>query len=341
MKKEDLDRFYENTVSYLQGQLAEPEISEYLDILKKDELLKKLYFRLKDVWEYHHIKNEAAKIDLDKAWKEMTVKHRLFDEEQAKQKVTSKRFLHMPKSWQIAASVAIIVCFGLLVSRPGLITSHKDLVHVFECPKGDMVKMNLSDGTVVWLNSDSKLTMAQNFSPNNRELAFVGEAYFNVQSDPKHPFVINVANRQVEVKGTSFNLRYYPEEELFQTSLEEGKVLVHSKSQLIELSPGDQLNVNVATGTSRLQKLNQVEYYSAWRTGRLMFDNMPMESLMQTVERWHNHEIILEDPELMNMKLSGVLKRNKSVEHFMKVLSLAQPIKYQIKEDTIFISKMN
>ena len=339
MKKEDLDRFYENAVLYLQDKLTDPELTDFLSVLEKDSLLRKLYYQLKDVWEYHQIKDEAAKVDLDKAWKEMTVKHHLFNEEENNSITIRTRFI--PKAWQVAASIVVLIGLGLLIGRQSMSTQDKDLAHVFECPKGDMVKMNLSDGTAVWLNSDSKLSMAQNFSPDNRELSFVGEAYFNVQSDPKHPFVINVADRQVEVKGTSFNLRYYPEEELFQTSLEEGKVYVRTNNKLIELAPGEQLNINTTTGISKLQKMNHVEYFSAWRTGRLLFENMPMEKLMQTVERWHNHEIILEDPELMNMKLSGVLKRNKSVEHFMKILSLAQPIKYKIKEDTIFISRMN
>ncbi len=340
MKKEDLDKFYQNSVSYLQDKLNEPDLSVFLQTLEGDKLLKKLYFQLKDVWEYHQIMDEAAKVDLDIAWKEMAARHHLFEEEEVLPE--RKGFLNISRTWQVAASVAVLVGFGLLIGRfsSNLGTDDK-LAHVFECPKGDMVKLNLSDGTAVWLNSDSKLIMSQNFSPKNRELSFVGEAFFNVSSDPSHPFRINVAGRQVEVKGTKFNIRYYPEEGLFQTSLEEGKVFVHTSKKLYELDPGQLLNINTKTGNSELQKTGKVELISAWRTGRLEFENMPMEQLMQSVERWHSHEVILEDVDLLDMKLSGVLKRNKGVEHFMKILSLAQPIKYKIKEDTIFISKMN
>ena len=93
--------------------------------------------------------------------------------------------------------------------------------------------------------------MGQNFSNTNRQLSMTtGEAFFDVKSDSLNPFKIDVAGYQVEVKGTSFNLRYYPEEELFQTSLEEGIVKVHKDDVVFNLEPGDQLNVNTITGTT-------------------------------------------------------------------------------------------
>ena len=342
MKKEELDSFYEKVILNLQNKLSDIEQRNFLEILEADKLLEKLYFQLKDVWEYHQIGDEASRIDLDQAWAEMLTKHHLLDDDEVTEKIAPPKIsLKVQKKWMIAAAILFLTGLGVLIGTQNQLFKDNLLVHEFECPKGEMVKINLSDGTTVWLNSDSKLTMKQNFSPNHRELSFVGEAYFNVQSDRKHPFIINVANRQVEVKGTVFNIRYYPEEELFQTSLEEGVVLVHSDNRLIELLPGEQLSINTATGKSQLKKMSKVEDYSAWRTGKLMFENMPMENLMQLVERWYNHEIILDDPDLLNLKLSGVLKRNKSIEHFMKVLSLAQSIEYEIKEDTIHISKMN
>lgn len=338
MREEELHSFYESAVRYLLKDMSLDEQLSFTRVLNSDAELKHLFFRLKDVWEYHQLKEEAGAIDLNQVWKEMTSDTALFDADKTKSKNTVRS---IQRFWQIAASIVLLIGIGWVMNQMLMISDQSDLVHVFECPKGDRVKINLADGSEVWLNADSKLTLPQNFSAEDRQLALVGEAYFKVKSDPQNPFLIDVAGRQVKVTGTSFNVRYYPEENLFQTTLKEGKVSVVSPSGLVRLKPGEQLNVDTRDGEATIVSSIDVEQFSAWRVGRFEFENMPMEELMNNVERWYNHEIIINDPELMKLNFSGVLKHNKSIEHFMEVLSLSHPISYEIVGDTIVVKPIN
>jgi len=338
MREEELHSFYESAVRFLLKDMSLDEQVSFTLVLDSDTELKHLFFRLKDVWEYHQLKEEAGSIDLNQVWQEMTSESSLFDAGKTESK-NSVRLIQ--RFWQVAASIVLLVGIGWVMSQILLVPDRPELVHVFECPKGDRVKINLADGSEVWLNADSKLTLPQNFSASDRQLALVGEAYFKVKSDPENPFLIDVANRQVKVTGTSFNVRYYPDENLFQTTLKEGKVSVVSPSGLVSLKPGEQLNVDTRDGEATIVSSIDVEQFSAWRVGRFEFHNMPMSELMNNVERWYNHEIIIDDPELMKLNFSGVLKHNKSIEHFMGVLSISHPISYEIIGDTIVVKPIN
>lgn len=338
MQRDDLNKFYESSISYLNSDMREEERSEFINSLNQNDKLKALFFQLKDVWEYHQLKDKSQKINLDDVWDEMMDKH-IHPASSTKslfgQKWTSR-------VWQIAAMVIALLGIGWLLAilNPGEKTN-TDLAHVIECSKGDMVKLSLSDGTFVWINSASKLTLNEDFSSENRQLSLTGEAYFDVKSDSLNPFKIDVAGYQVSVKGTSFNLRHYPEENLFQTSLEEGVVQINKGDQLLTLNQGDQLNINTVTGQQKLLRNQDLYQFSAWRTGRLEFENISMEELTRHIERWYNHTIIIKDKELLKLKFSGVLKHNKSIDHIMRVLSITHPISYDIQEDTIFIEQMN
>lgn len=337
MQKEDLDNFYDSALLFLGKEMEAEERELFVQQLDSDVRLKRLFFQLKDVWEYHRLKQASSKIDLNDAWHQMLEKHKMNISDDKPR----KRWLFNSVVWQSAAAFIVLIGIGWLITY---LTSNSinenNLAHFIECSKGDMVRMALSDGTYVWLNSDSKLELQQDFSPANRRMGLVGEAYFEVKSDSVHPFTIDVAGYQVTVKGTSFNLRHYPDENLFQTSLEEGIVQVNRANKMITLKQGEQLNINTITGDQTLVASNNVHQFSAWRSGRLVFDNMPMEHLIKHIERWYNHTIVINDEELLQQKFSGVLKHNKSVEHIMKVLSITHPINYKIVEDTIYIEQL-
>ncbi|MCG8582923.1 MAG: FecR family protein, partial [Bacteroidales bacterium] len=205
MQKEDLNKFYGSAISYLSDEMIKEEKEIFIDSLNDDDKLKGLFFQLKDVWEYHQLKEQSSKIDLDVVWSQMIRQQRGETDISVKSKMNIRHWY-----WHSAAAVVIVL--GLLWIFNTIKSSFlgdMELAHVIECSKGDMVKISLSDGTYVWLNSDSKLSLDENFSSENRQLSLVGEAFFDVKSDSLNPFTIAVANHQVTVKGTSFNLRHY------------------------------------------------------------------------------------------------------------------------------------
>jgi len=97
-------------------------------------------------------------------------------------------------------------------------------------PRGNRMKMILPDSTVVWLNNETKLKYASDFS-ENRLVDLTGEAYFNVKHDPLHPFIVNVGSERIKVLGTKFSVNAYPDDQIIETSLISGSVKFESSPE--------------------------------------------------------------------------------------------------------------
>lgn len=134
-------------------------------------------------------------------------------------------------------------------------------------PKGGEYTLTLSDGTKVWLNSQSKLKYPVAFNDTNREVYLEGEAYFEVTKDPHHPFHVNAKDRvTIEVLGTSFNVRSYPDENKVETVLEEGSIRMSKGKEKVTLSPGYKAVYQPEKGIETTSV--NTELYTAWRHGQ-------------------------------------------------------------------------
>lgn len=157
---------------------------------------------------------------------------------------------------------------------------------------GTVVRYELPDHSVVWLNSGSKLRYPTVFKKNNRNVELIGEAYFQVEADTERPFYVNTPNGlSVYVYGTQFNVAAYDNDDYIETVLEKGKVNVVTPGQeTITLLPGEQLLYDKQTcQTVR----NQVDVYGkvAWKDGKLIFRNTSLEEIIKRLERHFNVDI--------------------------------------------------
>lgn len=157
---------------------------------------------------------------------------------------------------------------------------------------GTVVRYELPDHSVVWLNSGSKLRYPTVFKKDNRNVELTGEAYFQVEAEPERPFYVNTPNGlSVYVYGTQFNVTAYEDDNYIETVLEKGKVNVVTPGQeTITLIPGEQLVYDKQT--RQVQK-NQVDVYGkvAWKDGKLIFRNASLEEIIKRLERHFNVDI--------------------------------------------------
>ena len=157
---------------------------------------------------------------------------------------------------------------------------------------GTVVRYELPDHSVVWLNSGSKLRYPTVFKKYNRNVELTGEAYFQVEAEPERPFYVNTPNGlSVYVYGTQFNVTAYEDDNYIETVLEKGKVNVVTPGQeTITLIPGEQLVYDKQT--RQVQK-NQVDVYGkvAWKDGKLIFRNASLEEIIKRLERHFNVDI--------------------------------------------------
>lgn len=203
--------------------------------------------------------------------------------------------------------------------------------------KGEFVLV-LSDGTRIWLNSESTVEYPTSFLPGQRKIRLQGEAYFQVTPDHTSPFIIETGEVQIQVLGTSFNLRAYEDEKVVQTTLTEGKVRMSSGKRQMILAPDEQGCIDTETG-NMAKKTVDVQIYTGWKDGRFIFEGQTLEEIMRTLARWYDVDVVFQSDKVRNIKFTGNLKRYDDFGQIVSMLELACPAKFIISGTTIHISE--
>lgn len=272
--------------------------------------------------------------------------------------------------WAATAAAACLLIFFLLVWPEEKKAGKPMASNTISTRPGSKSKVELPDGTQVWLNADSKLTYGQNFSGNTREVILTGEAYFDVahatsvETGQRIPFIIHTPSIDIKVLGTAFNVRSYPGESTTETALIRGSVeitLHNSPDKKIILKPDEKLVVrnDEATVTGgktaksdsiiadnapmmTLSKLHRYKqdtgshYETMWVKNKLAFENEPFDRMLPEIERWYNVTVQLKNESMNNLHFTGVFE-NKSLVDVMEALSLSRGFHYEIKGDQVTI----
>lgn len=202
-------------------------------------------------------------------------------------------------------------------------------------PAGGQYQLVLSDGTKVWLNATSALKFPAHFSADKREVELTGEAYFEVHKNAAAPFIVNVADQQVLVLGTHFNIKAYADESIVKTSLLEGRVNISSAGQTAVLLPGQEA-VNKHNGQIRVASAD-VEESIAWKNGLFKFNNASIEDVMRQVARWYNIKVTYEGA-LPVRQFTGTVSRQVSIKEMLDMLRYTG-IQFKISEDHITVEQ--
>ncbi len=188
---------------------------------------------------------------------------------------------------------------------------------------GERKKIELADGTIVWLNAASKLTYPGKFTGERREVYLEGEAYFDVAEDAGRPFVIRSGELETTVLGTSFNIRAYEEDKKVSVAVVTGMVRVVSPDSELQLEPNQEVVFD-----KRLHKLNNKAAVSAseiaaWKEGLFQFRNTTFSEVTASLQRSHNVRIKY-DPRLEDCPVVHAdFKESDSLESILKTLMIS------------------
>ncbi len=201
----------------------------------------------------------------------------------------------------------------------------------------------LSDGTKVWLNAGSQLVYPAVFLKDTREVALVGEAFFDVVKNPQKPFVVKAADVSVQVLGTRFDISAYPEDKVIQTVLEEGKINlkysgggIFKRDYVVEMVPNQMVEFDKVSREANSSTVI-VSKFVSWKDGMLEFEKVNLYKALKQVERFYNIKILLEDQSIGSYKLSGKLDLKDEPEEVLNVIKLTVPIDWQRKSNGDFI----
>ena len=199
--------------------------------------------------------------------------------------------------------------------KAGDMQQEEMLFNTITIPRSGEYKLVLSDGTKVWLNSDSKLEFPNTFVGDERRVKLAGEAYFEVAKNKAKPFRVEVDRVEVVVLGTSFNIHAY--DEAVKTTLVEGAVKLNVAGKAYSLSPGFEANVD--QGGVKIVKSDVYEQI-AWKDGRFVFREKRLEEVMSILSRWYDFTYDCQSEELRQMTLTAKLRKFDRVEDIFDIL---------------------
>lgn len=233
---------------------------------------------------------------------------------------------------------------------------------------GSKSKIQLPDGSVVWLNAGSKLTYTKDFGKEIREVTLIGEGFFDVTKNIEKPFIINTTSISIKVLGTAFNVKAYPEDKQTEASLIRGSIEVTIKSRpndKIILSPSEKLVVENEvpkpeirerrTGNiertqlpviSTLMSVNKLKYSpvdstvaeTQWVNNKLVFRDESFSELAVRMERWYDAEIEITDPDIAEERLNGIFE-TETIIQALEALKESIPFKYEKTGNKIIIHR--
>ncbi len=312
----EVSRQYELIAKYLAGELQEKEEENFLEWVQQDAAHQQLLEESRQIWEDANLPQATIEVDTSMAWDDFEAA--IAPEE--KNAETAKVVAMRPRKqlWRIAAVLLVLLGASFWWYQNSRITSDEWIQVATNEKQRDQIE--LPDGSIIWLNTNSSISYANNFE-TNRTVRLEGEAFFDVARDENHPFRIYSKDTKTEVLGTSFNIRAYPNEEEVQVSVSSGKVAfsetLNNKTPLL-LTKGMQGKLekkNWQLEQAVLENENDI----AWKTGALDFKETPLREALTAINHYANIDIQVENEAIYNCTLKSNFK-DDSVEDIIKTI---------------------
>lgn len=203
-------------------------------------------------------------------------------------------------------------------------------------PVGGEYRLCLSDGTVIYLNAESKLRYPVNFGKGEREVELEGEAYFEVAPDKERPFQVRTSDLDVRVLGTGFNVSAYRNGYRSEVTLAHGAVIVEKAGKELALKPDEQFVADKQSGKMFVQTVDAWKI-CGWKSGILYFEGMPLEELAVKLSRWYGVQFFFTSEKLKQLKFTGALKKYDSIDYVLSLIEATTDIRVQIKDRIIMV----
>ena len=227
---------------------------------------------------------------------------------------------------------------GMLVYSDSVVSEYVD-TNVLRIPKGGEFKLQLADGTRVYLNSATDLRYPVAFTGPERRVYLKGEAYLEVAKDVEHPFIVVTDDVQVRVYGTSFNVNTLGADGV-RTVLVEGKVGIRGQDLDREyvLKPNE---LAFYDRNSRDMKIETVDpdLYTLWRKGIFVFERETLENIMNTLSLWYDMEVFFQSESAKQLHFSGHMKRYEQIEDILHAITDATGVVFTINDRTVCVSR--
>lgn len=230
---------------------------------------------------------------------------------------------------KMAAVIAVAIGITIFYQQNSYKYKLLAMQHI-EVPSGQRIKLKLSDGTIVWINSDTKIEYPAYFIGDKRTVKLEGEAYFEVEKDLDKPFIVETSQGNVEVMGTKFNVEVDTEQETFTTALMEGSVKVEH-NQMHYILQTNQI-AYLENGKLNVTTIKDHNIYK-WKDGLICFNNESFENIMKKLEKYYGVDIKVENPNVLNYQYTGKFRQSDGIMYALKVLQ--KDVNFKFSRDLV------
>ncbi len=201
-------------------------------------------------------------------------------------------------------------------------------------PSGERFAIVLSDGTKVYLNSNSYIRYPVSFGKESRSVTLMGRAYFDVTKSDI-PFIVNTPDMRVEVLGTSFDVESNKNAENSSVILVEGSVKVFADGQSKIISPDEKYSINRLDREVSVSSVDS-RTMTLWKDGILVLSELTFDSMLDNLRSWYGVEIINNSSVSKTEKFYGKFDR-ENIEEAMKTIAISAKVRYRIDNGILIV----
>jgi ferric-dicitrate binding protein FerR (iron transport regulator) len=329
------ERIDDLIVNYLSHQLSLNEREELHTWLSQSDENRRYFIEMQDLWNTLATQDKDA-FNSEAAYRRF--KARISFQYQSEGK---KRHKHVPSPVYWAAAVIAAFIFGglsfLVVNNE--IIQHNTKQYAIYVPYGAKTRVVLPDNSVVWLNAGSTLRYGQNFGQKSRQVALVGEGYFEIAHNPAMPFTVNANQASVKVLGTKFDVKAYPEDKRLDVTLLRGSIqltTIYQPNKILKLNPNQLAVIDKTHQNVTVEQVDACEA-AAWTKGKIVFDEELFGQIVRRLERDYNVTIDVKDPRLNNLRFYGDFRNAQSIQEILNIMTSNHEFHYTMNENHISV----
>lgn len=202
-------------------------------------------------------------------------------------------------------------------------------------PKGGTYEVVLPDGSSVFLNSSSRLIYPTAFTGDTRTVKLIGQAYFEVASNPAKPFKVIANGVNIQVYGTGFDVNAYADEPVVKATLVHGSVKVLNNKTSMMISPGQQATLNQNDNEIKITQPNLDEVL-AWKKWEFRFEGADIVSILKEASRWYDFKVIYSG-KISDHRFNGLLSKKASLSELLEILERTKYVHFKITDQTVTV----
>lgn len=239
----------------------------------------------------------------------------------------------------ILIAVSVLAALFYFTGTPDIFSGEVAMIEKSNS-RGQRSAIRLPDGSRVWLNVESSIQFPEKFKGDKRMVNLTGEAFFEIEHNPEKPFTVNTGDLDIKVLGTVFNVKAYSNEPYIQTTLISGKVGLSTEEAITQghqliMKPNQQATFRKSEQTIELEEVD-VNLYTSWRQGRLIFDNQRLSSIVPVLQRWYDIDIEVKDDALLDERYTLTIT-DETITEVLVLLDKTTNIEYEIEGNKVLL----